>query len=1490
MKGRQTMKNNRSQINPFLSGAFGRVFMPALLALIFCVAIMPSIVAATCMDLNDIPLDTLQQEAPGIVMFVIDDSGSMDWEFICQGSTDGKFNGNIEYLFADPGDMVYGSGSSNGTILETYNNGQYANYWKSQWAGHNRLYYDPSQTYDPWPTFENAEWVGETRSNPSIAGNTLDLGGRYYDFNDNVSDDDILNNGGVIVDNLDFVGGPSYLIIDDEDPGYSIVDVNGPIGNNNTTNSDCYNGDYNRHYDGTQGTPPFTATYNFTIPETGSYKVYARWFEYNNRSNQVQIRVNGTTEAIVDQEQSPRNIAGGGHYLAEKYWYYVGEFNFNAGSGGAVIEYYHDGDNDSFSSDAVLLELQGQDLSAGYEESGYWYESGASNEKYNSSRYTSNTGSYATWTPDLPTADTYEVYIWYTNTGNRDTNAKYTVHHSGGDTEFYINQRDQVSQWVRLGEFYFEQGTAGYVKVERHDDSDGGSTSADAVAFVPPLSYKPLNLIRAHYYVKGTDGNTYLVNMDEGFQYYRVDDVSNNDNIDHIDELVPLDSEAAEAVGIAKEDYDAERQNFANWYSFYRKRELTAKNAIAVMITSDNMKDKYIGLHFINNSTLASYARPVNVSLQVDPVTLLEYDESDALLARLFSEQISGQGTPLRNGLKSVGRYFEGDFGKPASFPDGFFSHSTYPYFTAERGGACQLSYAIVMTDGYWNGGSPGVGNADANTANPFDGPPYADGVSDTLADVAMYYYKNDLNGNLNDFVPVTSLDKADHQHMVTYTLSFGVEGTINQDEFPDCTNGGTCPPSWPSAFAGDLQKIDDMYHAAVNGRGKYMNAASPEEMVAALHEIGASIAAREKSSAALATNSIQRQEGSVLYQGTYHSDGWWGEIEALKINSDGSVNKDDPKWKASEGIPAPGARTIISFDGSSSINFTYDELSPAQITLLGNNGHDVENLVNYLRGAQISGFRVRNNPIGDIVHSAPFYYKSGANDGVVYIGANDGMLHAVSAATGDEVFCYVPNMVYDHLSDLAVPGYSHKYYVDATPTAAVVNGTDILVCGLGQGGKGYFGINVTDPASPAALWEYTGDDDLGYTFSEANIIKTEKEGRVVMFGNGYDSVSETAALYFLDPEDGSLIKKLDTEITGCNGLSTPSAVDVDTDGYMDFVYAGDLLGNLWKFDIRGDVANWKIYYNDGSSQPLVTVQNANGDIQPITAAPEVMLDCAKSDFAGQGAGLMVIFATGRYLNVDDFDNDTVQSFYGVWDWGDIWEKTDNYDVAKTKYLGDLNTDRSLSNVTASLQEQTMTVIDGDWVMISNNPVNWYDPEENTGAHMGWFMDLSPGERGVRDPKILKAGALELISITPSDSPCEAGGSSIIYRVSPCSGGFTNDPQFDVNDDGKIDDDDKTIDAANYFDASADYNNDGVVNDEDLKTFLNYTDWNDDGVIDYNDLDVMKLPPSGIQMEDMVFEGIDSGDQRYYSDTEGEINPVQTVPVILGMQYWRVIQ
>lgn len=293
---------------------------------------------ASCLDISDVPLDAQFQSAPGIIMFIIDDSGSMDWEFMCQSESNGLFSGYY-YIFANPGDNAY-----SGNILE---GGSRANKWKAQWAGYNRLYYNPSSTYTPWPTYTDADPTNP-RSNPSVSGNTLNLSATYHDFGvgSGISDQAILDAGGVIVDNTDL-----------------------------NTNSDI----------------------------------------------------------IVDNK----------------------------------------------------------DASPYYTQNGSWQESSASNEYANSSYYTSNSGSYATWAPNIPTAGTYKVLIHYTTSGSRDSNAKYTVHHSGGDTIFRINQTiapTSSTDFKELGNFYFNTGTSGYVRVTRDNLSTGTSTSADAVKFVPQFT------------------------------------------------------------------------------------------------------------------------------------------------------------------------------------------------------------------------------------------------------------------------------------------------------------------------------------------------------------------------------------------------------------------------------------------------------------------------------------------------------------------------------------------------------------------------------------------------------------------------------------------------------------------------------------------------------------------------------------------------------------------------------------------------------------------------------------------------------------------------------------------------------------------------------------------------------------------------------------------------------------------------------------------
>ena len=312
--------------------------------------------------------------------------------------------------------------------------------------------------------------------------------------------------------------------------------------------------------------------------------------------------------------------------------------------------------------------------------------------------------------------------------------------------------------------------------------------------------------------------------------------------------------------------------------------------------------------------------------------------------------------------------------------------------------------------------------------------------------------------------------------------------------------------------------------------------------------------------------------------------------------------------------------------------------------------------VINYLRGESVNegigrGFRNRSSVLGDIVNSDPkfvsvpnsrypdsieptssysaFVTANAARDGVVYAGANDGMLHAFAESNGDEILAYVPGVVYDNLWELADPLYEHRYFVDSGPNivdmffpseGASGEWKTVLAGGLGGGGQGIYALDVTDPtqfdesnAASIALWEFDdGDDaDLGYTYGRPQLAKMANGKWAAIFGNGYNNTvadgnaSSTghAVLYIVDIETGDLIKKIDTMAGASgtpNGLATPLLVDDNADLVVDYIYAGDLLGNLWKFDVDSStVSDWDVPYKSGGVPvPLFTTEAG----QPITS------------------------------------------------------------------------------------------------------------------------------------------------------------------------------------------------------------------------------------------------------------------------------------------------
>ncbi|KPJ58179.1 MAG: hypothetical protein AMJ46_14550, partial [Latescibacteria bacterium DG_63] len=962
----------------------------------------------------------------------------------------------------------------------------------------------------------------------------------------------------------------------------------------------------------------------------------------------------------------------------------------------------------------------------------------------------------ARWNPHPNlTPGYYYVYAWWRDTSSYSTSVQYKIYYNVGPgdsttatTSVYVNQEQNCMQWNQLGSNYYWFGGYDGNKIELiHTPSDDyNHACADAVMFVP---VDAIDVKNAHYYTfVDTNGNA---DYDTGEPVYLVviekidpdippdaPEAENNYNIvyylatitgsgqaEKVTNLVEVpEASVPPSVKSGRSGYE-ERQNFANWYSFYRRRTFAATSAVSKFILE--MQGVQIGFYSIHQRVVQPVLK----------VKVAGVDETDQLLDLIYSMRVDGM-TPLRRGLEAVGRYFHQDDGETGGI-------GASPFVSSINGGECQQAFAIVMTDGYWNGDDPlgSIGNADSD-----NGDPYADDYSNTLADIAMYYYENDLADGLADKVPVNPLDDATHQHMVTYGVAFGVYGTLNPDVY-DLENGPY--PTWPNVYEGysDSRKIDDLWHAAVNGRGAFLSASDPDELVTGLRNIMQNIESRIASASAISVNGdeLYGRVGTdiLMFQSTYNPDGWSGDVRAYQLDTaSGQVLRESYIWSAAEKLNTMNwtTRKIATWDDIAMIgrDLDFNKLTPVQKTYINSD----LTILNFLKGdrtteVQFGGsFRNRFGVLGDIVHSSPIFQGYASEDGYLFVGANDGMLHCLDAATGVEVFAYVPNLVFPNLAALVDPDYgqSHEYYVNLSPTLQPgvdtgVSTKTLLVGGLGGGGKGYYALDVTDPSAwtsgPAVatkvMWEFGNDPDLGYSYCRPVIVDSNDEdinshtGWVVIIGNGYNSQNGNAVLLILDPFDGHVLKRIDVGNGPCNALSAPTAVDSNADGKVDYVYAGDLKGNLWKFDLTdSNYANWEVAYKDGAANPKPLFRCPG---QPITAQPDVMVHCEKH-------GYLVIFGTGKYLGESDFSDTSLQSIYGVWDYGD--------DDDNSEYLGTFTRGATpeLSNQpdSVTLVRQTFlpsaeadphfwTVGDNKVRILTNNNPIWTTTSYDSGGECG---------------------------------------------------------------------------------------------------------------------------------------------------------------------------
>ena len=707
-----------------------------------------------------------------------------------------------------------------------------------------------------------------------------------------------------------------------------------------------------------------------------------------------------------------------------------------------------------------------------------------------------------------------------------------------------------------------------------------------------------LDVKHAHYYAVDDDGEVWLVVIDgnaNSLLYYKViqfDGSGLQEKVVKVDQetninLVP--DEVRPQRGTCEDDdnyctYAEERQNFANWFTYHRRRAYVAKYAIANVI--NKLQGVRVGILGINGTILVPL-KPLGVWKDGDYL-----DQRDELLAKLY-EYDSGGGTPLREGLDAVGQYYENNSVTLTHWNDKVDSvdGEVSPYSTEADGGACQQSFTIVMTDGFYSytdDDGPVVGDADSDNSSDWDDGIYHDNNDDdktyvlknTLADVAMHYYETDLNTALPDLLNdpellnPNAIDTARHQHMVTFGVAFGVTGNLTPEDYNDdptspdfLKDGDGNYPTWPEGvYDSDAEEyripsrskgtIDDLFHATVNGRGDFLTAQNPRELADAMLALMDSILSRLGSAASVSINGdsyyTRISDGVIMFQSSYNTNDWTGDVKAYGLNSLTGLLDTTAKWSAADSLTAMNweNRNILTYNGDDGAVFDPDETLIDWETMLGSN---YTNIINYVSGQNnIAGFRVRNKLLGDIVHSSPVY-----DNGFVYVGANDGMLHAfkitstAGVITGEEVFAYVPSFVYPNLVKLTKTPLDHKYFVDLTPTVVsgyellVDNDNDqtILVGGLGKGGKGYFALNVTDPTNMSkdqVLWEFPNDDtaaddarDMGYSFGKPVVVRTNSknsdEAWVVITANGYDSINDKAVLFILNPLTGKVTKKIPT-------------------------------------------------------------------------------------------------------------------------------------------------------------------------------------------------------------------------------------------------------------------------------------------------------------------------------------------------------------------------
>lgn len=647
---------------------------------------------------------------------------------------------------------------------------------------------------------------------------------------------------------------------------------------------------------------------------------------------------------------------------------------------------------------------------------------------------------------------------------------------------------------------------------------------------------------------------------------------------------------------------------------------------------------------------------------------------------------------------------------------------------------------------------------------------------------------------------------------------------------------GGFIPPANltpPYSFANTTALPDAWWWTSgeyVTGTVKrpdnYFTAGNPDQMINGLTQAFRRINSLSSAFTTSFSTSLPQVAliGTASFGAQYDASNWTGEVVGSEISFtvDGTPTITE-RWRATTklatqlaGTGWDTARRVATWNGTSGVPFRHASLTSAQQTSLDTSYRPLVNdgpdYLNYLRGdrthetdSTVAGssraYRAREKLLGDIVGSAArpvgppslpliedfntgyeaFKTAYRNRPTVVYVGANDGMVHAFNGAltgatAGQEMFAYVPSPTFagpsspstpevDGLAALGNPNYEHHYLVNGTPTnhdvdftktwngSAIGTGTpnwhSLLIGGLGKGGRSYYALDVTDPAamtSEAAvaskvLWEFTAPQ-MGFTFGEPVVVKTRKYGWTVIFPSGYNNADGHGYLFFVNPRTGALLEP--PVATGTGGTpSAPGLAHINAyvlnykDGYADAVYGGDLDGNLWRFDITATSGAYP------APVKFAQLTDSLGNPQPVTSRPVI-------EWHPRTKGRYVMVGTGRLLDATDRSSSREQSFYAIKDG----------DAVRFNRAADLP-----AGITFPIQRAQL--VPNNSLLVEINPT--------ATAPMGWYKDLGLGAnnvawRIVNDPAPFSATVAFSPTLPTVDDPCTPSGESRTYAVDFASG------------------------------------------------------------------------------------------------------------------------